>query len=503
MLNIDDDMHAMKITTSALLVMALFAFSFAVNLYNNGFDYRLHIDEHKKVRFIKDGSQDFMHPTFMLKLSKVIKKITRQDSEQRLAVSGRSVSAFMGACIVIAVFFLSRQMLTTPFALSAALSVAVSPIIVIHSHYLKEDVYFAAALLFSLLFFIKTLETGKRSNVALFGLFFGLALSSQYKSALMLIIFPIIPFVDKKIEKKDYAKELAAALSISVVTFLVVNYNIFIDAANAYKGLSHEITHIQTGHSIHIYPLGQLFLFHYKYSLIPGITLAATVICTMGYCLSLYGWKRAAVPEKTLLLCITAYYFAHEISPLKPAPDFMRYMIPIAPMLIIVGWLGIERTYHFLRRSGRRLSGYALLCVAALCLLVLPAYDSANLVANLVDDTRMTAARYLRGVTGGYLYETYGLPRLYDAEYVKSAADIDLDAARRDGICHVVASSMEYDKYYYGSRIKGQDAAVYGRHAAYERLFRYPYVEIRPKYKTYAFSNPTIRIVDICAGERE
>ncbi|OIQ49973.1 hypothetical protein BerOc1_01902 [Pseudodesulfovibrio hydrargyri] len=494
----------MNKTTTVFLVISLFIFSLALNLYNNDFDYHLHRDEPKKVRFIKIGTQDFMHPTFMLKLSKAIKKITKCDNEQELAVTGRTVSAFMGACIVLAAFFIARTLLPVSFALPASLSVSVSPILVVHSHYLKEDVYFTAPFLFSLVFLIKAVETKKGLPAMLFGLSYGLALSSQYKSALFLIVLLLIPFIDRSIQKSWYAKKIAASLAISAMTFLVINYNIFINAAKAYKGISHEMAHIQTGHSIHFYPWDFMFLFHFKNSLTPGMTLAATAICTLGLLVSMYGWNRSSLMEKLLLLCIIIFYAAHEISPLKPAPDFMRYMIPIVPMLIIMGWLGIERAYRLLSPSTGTLPGYALLLVAAFFLCLIPAYESARLVANLVDDTRLVASEYIKRLDGGYVYETYALPRYDDEEFIESAADIDITEARNNGICHIVTSSMEYDRYYYGLQCdKDRNEAVYRRHRAYERLFRYPYVEIHPKYKTFAFSNPTIRIIDICAGESD
>ncbi|XXJ17990.1 ArnT family glycosyltransferase [Desulfovibrio caledoniensis] len=493
----------MKKSTTAFLVISLFVFSFALNLYNNGFDYHLHSDEPKKVTFIRVGSQDFMHPTFMLKLSKVIKKITRIDDEQQIAVAGRTVSAFMGACIVLATFFLALNLLPPAFALLASISVSVSPILVIHAHYLKEDVYCTAPLLFSVLFLIKAIETKKYTYLTLFGLFYGIALSSQYKSALFLVILLAVPFVDKNLPKNWYAKRLAGSLAISILTFLIINYNIFIDTANAYKGLAHEIEHIQTGHSIRFHPADYLFLFHFERSLIPGMTIAATALCTLGVFISIYRWNRSILLERVLLLCIFLFYFAHEISPLKPAPDFMRYMIPIVPMLLILGWIGIVRIYRLVYPSAGKPLGYALLLAATSALCLAPAYQTVNIVANLVDDTRLAANDFINNTGKGYVYETYGLPRFFDKEFIESAADVDIAKARGNGICLVVASSMEYDRYYYGLRSKDQNETVYRRHQAYEELFQYPYVEISPKYETFAFSNPTIRIVDICAGERD
>ena len=491
----------MKHSTTTAIVILLFIFSFSLNLYNNGFDYHFHRDEPKKVKFINIGTQDFMHPTLMLKVSKIIKKITKEENQQQIAVAGRNVSAFMGACIVVAGFLIAQGLLSVPFALLACLSISVSPILVIHVHYLKEDVYFTAPLLFSIFFLIKLLETNKRAYCLAFGLCYGLALSSQYKAAIFLIILLLVPFADKTIRKSLYAKEMAGSLVIAFVTFSVINYNMYLKTATAYQGLSHEINHIRTGHSIHFRPWDDLFLFHFKNSLIPGLTVAATVIATLGFLISLYRWKKSSLLEKALLLSVTVFYLAHEISPLKPAPDFMRYMIPIAPMLLIFGWLGVERMYRRLRASSGKPAGYALLAVAVVSLLLFPAFDSANIVANLVDDTRIAASSYIAGLDGRYVYEAYALPRYNGKEFTESVADINIDEAALAGICNVVMSSMEYDRYYYGLKCTDQNESVYKRHQAYERLFRYPYVEIKPKYKTFAFSNPTIRIADICADE--
>ena len=65
------------------------------------------------------------------------------------------------------------------------------------------------------------------------------------------------------------------------------------------------------------------------------------------------------------------------------------------------------------------------------------------------------------------------------------------------GVTHVVASSFAYERYYRGAELPGQADYIYRGHAQYEQLFSLPYVEIRPQYMSFAFSNPTIRIVDI------
>ena len=77
------------------------------------------------------------------------------------------------------------------------------------------------------------------------------------------------------------------------------------------------------------------------------------------------------------------------------------------------------------------------------------------------------------------------------------AATIDLAEARQRGVDYLVASSFMYERYFLGSQFKGQDAEIYQVHQQYVELFKHPYVEIRPSYKSFGFNNPVIRIVDI------
>ncbi len=57
---------------------------------------------------------------------------------------------------------------------------------------------------------------------------------------------------------------------------------------------------------------------------------------------------------------------------------------------------------------------------------------------------------------------------------------------------------MRYERYRIASRLKGQKQIVYLIQRKYEHLFsHYPVQEFKPAYRTFAFSNPTIRIIDI------
>ena len=61
----------------------------------------------------------------------------------------------------------------------------------------------------------------------------------------------------------------------------------------------------------------------------------------------------------------------------------------------------------------------------------------------------------------------------------------------------IVLSSFHYERYMEASDWPGQDQSVYAQAMVFAKIFEMPYIEISPKYRSFAFSNPTIRIVDV------
>ena len=72
-----------------------------------------------------------------------------------------------------------------------------------------------------------------------------------------------------------------------------------------------------------------------------------------------------------------------------------------------------------------------------------------------------------------------------------------LDKLRQLKIKYLVTSSFLYERYEYGAKLSSQNPRVYARNNIYKELFLYQYIEIKPAYKSFAFSNPTMRIIDI------
>jgi hypothetical protein len=86
---------------------------------------------------------------------------------------------------------------------------------------------------------------------------------------------------------------------------------------------------------------------------------------------------------------------------------------------------------------------------------------------------------------------------------VASLAELDLIKLQNEKKTrYLLASSFTYDRYFVREKIiKNQSLKkkmkILEYSWKYEFLFSHPFIEIKPAYRTFAFSNPTIRIIDI------
>jgi hypothetical protein len=64
----------------------------------------------------------------------------------------------------------------------------------------------------------------------------------------------------------------------------------------------------------------------------------------------------------------------------------------------------------------------------------------------------------------------------------------------------LVVSSFQYDRFLEVANLQGQDSRVYEQAEEFRKLFELPFKEFRPAYRSFAFSNPVIRVVQL--GEK-
>ena len=280
---------------------------------------------------------------------------------------------------------------------------------------------------------------------------------------------------------------------VSAFVFLAINWPLVNDPQTFRSGVLFEAEHVRAGHDVpigwHDYWLG----FHLLHSLVPGIGVTRDDPGDRRPAAGIARWRQAPLQDRWLVAYVLAFYVVPEFSPLKPWPDFSRYMMPIVPPLLYFAWQGIEHAAALLSRRGGDPPGWSLAVLAALVLV--PLYMSARLVSGLASDTRVAAAAWLERHPGTAIGEAYSGET--NEPPVRTVTSLDAAQLRAGKVDYLVASSFMYERFAVGARLRNKDPEIYETQARYVALFARPYVEMAPAYRTFGFSNPVIRIVDV------
>ncbi len=478
------------------ILLAILILSSCLNFYNLNFPLHLHGDEPKKIGFIVNNVEDFRHPILMLQVARALNGIAGIADPEKLIVLCRSVSAFFGVVIVLLTYVLARKILAGGYALFAAFAVSVSPIMVVHAHYFKEDFIFTACSLFSLLCFLKFLKHRTFAWNTGWGLATGLAFSAQYKAVILGALYLAYPFIVGRVDKRWFYKSIGIGIGFAGLVFLAVNYSIFFRYEMFFEGVAHEASHLAGGHRLKIHGLSHGFSFHLFNSVVPGISWGLTLTALIGLTYTFRKWKSISDIEKIYFFYTVFFYFAQEAVPLKPFPDFMRYMIPLVPFLMIFSCRALPLMESWFKTVCRISPSRNLILPLMAILVFWPVYDSCLLNYHLTRDTRARVEEWAESSGKKVLFGRYTNTRTLNGDF-RTILDVDIAAAKKSGVEYLCVSSFVYDRYLRGAKMSGQNPRVYRLHEKYVRLFSLPTIEIRPHHKSYAFSNPVIRIVDI------
>ncbi len=472
-----------------LAVAAILVLAAVLNVAGGGFPPELHPDEMRKAEFVLAGTQDFKHPILLLQLVRGLRWLAPTDDPTGIVAIGRGVSATAGLALLVFAHLLLRRSVGVAWAIVGTMLLAVSPILVVHAHYCKEDVLLTAACLAALLALCRFVEA-RPGAAAWLGIALGLACSAHYKGVLVVVIALAAPALVAVGETRRYYRRLLAALAVAGLVFGAVNVPMLGDPAAALAGARFEMAHARGGHHVVIGGRSEWWSFHLRESLVPGLGGIVVLLAAAGLVAAAGAWGGASPATRLVLAFGALAYAVVELSPLKPYPDFMRYVLPVVPAMVLSACLALRalETRLAARGAGWIVGAVALVAVA------LPAVRSVRLVRHLADDSRVRAEAWLREHDARALRELYAGRRIDGI----SVADVDLVAARRSGVTHVVTTSFLYERMQHGATLASpQPSIVYEYAEKYRRLFALPYVEIPPAYMTFAFSDPTVRIVDI------
>lgn len=519
-----------------LFLVLLFIFSLWLRLSAVGFGLPdlYHPDESRKLSIARSivitsnwDPDYFKHPSFMVYSTAILGKIkyyftNTVPTVSDLAILGRSVSATFGALTIIAVFAVTSLLFNQSSGLLAAVIVAISPLHLVCSRYIKEDVvmiFFSLAALFLVLKFI--LKESKSSYLILSGFLVGIASSVKYTGVLsgLFILAPLIlltlekylPFLIRVLFKEDIKKypifndkyqnlitNTLIALALIPIGFLIITPYSVINSKKFLTDVFFESHHMTIGHSGIISAAQYLFSFHFEYSFrraIGSLTFWLSLF-SLGFFLS-ERKIRSLVPFCGFLL----FFLPAEWVNAKPFPQAERYILPTLPFLAIStsGFLFCS----FENIIGKKVLSYIRTIIIFACISSPLIYSLTHTFATSKDTRELSKNWVIQNIPKGSIIVTdwlfYG-PNISANDYkiieLKSPkadevlSSISIENLKETGASYFITSSFFYNRYLY--QIPAGDKIG----LAYQKIFadNSVFVEFSNPQVEYGFHNPTIKI---------
>jgi len=471
-----------------LLALVFFAAAFFFYTRGNVFPPDYHPDEPSKVRQILEEDYNFRHPMLLLRGTEIARRISGAgETEWRIAVAGRSVSAMFCAGAVALLVVLAGRMQGWFAAFAVGLLLLVNHQFFELAHYMKEDpalTFGTAATLLAIWWY----SAGpSRSRAVVLGIACGLALSGKYPGALLIpFVFLAVAFQPGPTARQRLANAGLTLLGL-VAVFAIVNWPMFSDLDQLSESLAAETSKAVDGHKemTRAVPHGVYFAV-----LRQSINAVALVL------LGIYA--------VTLILRARRTPFAEWLIALYPATLFAvltflpkthhRYFLPATAVFIFLAAIGLARIPGF-RWHGKALAPrHATLLVWVLLIssTLASVYTVSRYVEGFTRDNRVQLARYIREELpadaiivqdrrvqlptrdeAGNAPPSLRTDRtIIDTTY--SADEGTLDELRARGVTHIAVAEGDYGRFFLRThRAKDdQTSTVDRRRAFYELLFR-------------------------------
>jgi 4-amino-4-deoxy-L-arabinose transferase-like glycosyltransferase len=382
---------------------------------------------------------------------------------------------------VFATFRLARLVLPDIPALAASAATAMVPLVTVHARIFKEDIFVAPFLLLALATLIELLREPAPWRAVLLGVFAGLAAGSKYIGLLFLpFALAAIWFVPGPGAERRGQRMLTVA-GIAGLVFFLIEIPALRHLTRLRNGVSYELGHAALGHDV---PLPIWLTFgglHLTQSLWPGLGVPLLVLGLIGLAAPLL-----APPERRMPLALIAcfsliWYAVHETTPLKPYPDVSRYMLTLAPLLII---LATSFLYELLVRRDRRGIVAAIVVVAA----AIPALLTSLRINGTDQDPRAVVPQILAATGARLAIDRY-------ADYDSSRKLLG-DATMRpaaDAVAIVATANLVYDRFRsYAAR---KELVSWLMAGYYRGLNALPHLDVSNGRPTFGYFNPVVRIV--------
>jgi hypothetical protein len=301
----------------------------------------------------------------------------------KIDLLGRCANVAFGVATVFLVYLLGRRLFGRTAGLIAAAALAVMPIHAAHCHYCTVDVSAAFWVTLCLLFAARAAESRATVTFALAGLTAGLAAATKYNMALVALA-PILVALSGAGRPRTRALVALLIVAIGAVVGFTIGCPGWLIAPDEFShGFGFELAHSQRGDEIFVgTPVG--WWYHLAYSFPLGLGWLLFLASMAGTAFAIF---RAGRNDWILLAWLLPFYALIGASQVK----FMRYVLPLTPVLAILAARFLSDFLAWARRPGRIASGAVsavVLLQAALCCI-----SYCSLYA--MEDPRDRAARWI------------------------------------------------------------------------------------------------------------
>lgn len=480
----------------------------AFSLRYVGLDFGLpenyHPDEVPKfnaiMRMVQYGDLNpryFLHPTLLLYSAYFFNTLFHWlgvpgDWSDTLILSGRFVSLTAGVLSVYLVYAIGTRLFDRFAGLTAASFLAVAPLHVTCSRYLKEDSLLVFVTLLTVLTVLKAVQEDRPRLLLLAALFGGASASVKYSGLLSIFILLGAPWLRSRsfVPDRRYLRWTAGAAILFPFGFVLCSPYTVLDSTKFLHDFRMERNHMSRGHTTAIDPWSQYWMYHFTRSILPGTSYLLAFLGVMG--LGIIAWRRR-LSDLYVVCLFLLFYLPAEYVKAKPAPQPERYILPCLPILALAAG-------EFVRQLSA-LRARVFVPALLTCALLIPFLHSSRLASEVQNDTREQMARWMSeniapGSTVFIDWKPYS-PRLERTAFVPEylpreniLGSLQIEELRSSGVDYLLLSSLFYDRYF------SQPNALPVQREQIRELFRtLPVVkEIAPKFGTYGFHNPKLTL---------
>lgn len=298
---------------------------------------------------------------------------------------GRWLSALFGAGTALATFLFLFRRTSWLAAVLAGAVVAVAPGFVVHSRFMTVDVMATFFVILALIYAAEAQNQTRWQPYIACAVFAGLAAGSKYNG--VLAVLGLIPALMLLPTWKERAIRASQCLGTTVAVFVACVPGVILEPGAFWRDVNYEMWHVATGHGMVFAGTGPGWTFHWA-NLFAALGLGLTL-------LGLVGLGRLTRNRELWIAPFVIFFVVYFILIARAEVKFMRYVLPLIPMLAIgFGWL-MSRFHEHSDRRWKLAFGVGLLALGGMDRGgVLGAIQSTAFMAG--QDPREQAAVYLR-----------------------------------------------------------------------------------------------------------